>query len=98
MPSKKQRTVRTPAERLAAAKAQAIRVEQQVFGQAEGLIGQAKGWRVRAAELEAKSDGALKKAWRLVEEIGTDPVEFFEGFGIAIFEDGSFAIIEQQED
>ena len=98
MPKSKQRTVRTPAERLAAAKAEAVRVEQQVFKQAEGLIEQARGWKVRASELDVKAHGALTKAWTTVDEIGADPVEFFEGFGIALDEDGVFIAFEQPED
>lgn len=98
MSKSKQRTVRTPAERLAAAKAEAVRVEQQVFKQAESLIEQAKGWKTRAAELEVKSDGALLKAWRTIEEIGTDPAEFFESFGIGVDEDGNFYVFEVKED
>lgn len=98
MSKSKQRTVRTPAERLAAAKAEAVRVEQQVFKQAEGLIEQAKGWKTRASELDAKAHGALTKAWNTVAEIGADPAEFFGGFGIALDEDGGFYTFEQQED
>jgi hypothetical protein len=70
------RKYKTPAERLADAKAQAAKIEAQQIEKANDLLKKADGWVNRAAELEAKAEGARDQAKAALEAVGIDPDEF----------------------
>ena len=72
------RKFRTPAERLAAAKAEAVKLEQELIAQAIAVHKQAWGWNIRSKELMIKSDDAFTKADSLLDSIGIEPVVFWD--------------------
>lgn len=75
---KTSRKYRTPAERLADARAQAAALEASIIEQAVSLHAQATGWRARSEELLNKAEGADIKAATLLEDLGINAQGFFD--------------------
>lgn len=73
----KTRTIRTREQRIADAKAEVVRLEQQDLKEAIGLRTQALGWLARSEELTAKALGAIDKANSLITALGHNSDEFW---------------------
>jgi hypothetical protein len=73
------RKVRTLAERLEAAKREAVRVEQLGIKQATELVQQGDAWHARSIELGDKAQGAWDKAVLILNDLGIEPIEFIAG-------------------
>jgi len=71
------RKIRTAAERMAAAKAEAARIEANEIANAIDLHEKAVAWDARAVELTAKAKGARAAADEKLRAVGQDPEKFW---------------------